>query len=174
MPRHPAKRNCIDLAAEGLLQGFFTGAAFGLFMALHQRRLHPEPNALRQVGRSLAHSVLLFSSLLAVYHGCTCVAARVRGRDDVLNACIGGAAAGLLVSLPSRNARVIAQNAAGMGCVGGVMDRISNPPVQAAARQQQSRAARWRTDVSSQRRLLVNRRALTSPTQASWRSTAVS
>ena len=173
MVRHPAKRNCIDLAAEGLLQGIFTGAAFGLFMALHQRRLHPEPNALRQVSRSLGHSMFLFSSLLSVYHGCTCVASRVRGRDDVLNACVGGAAAGLLVSLPSRSSRVIVQNALGMGCVGGIMDRISNPPVQAAAPHTNSRTLQRHANDWRQQRLSVTRGSLAIPLAVTWRSTAL-
>ena len=172
MVRHPAKRDCVDLAAEGLLQGMFTGAAFGPLMALYQRRLHPEPNALRQVGRCLANSLVLFSALLSVYHGCTCVAARVRGREDVLNACVGGAVAGLLVSLPLRNARVIAQNAAGMACVGGSMDRIANTTVQAAANQQHTRTVYWQTDEWKQR-LVATRRPVTTPLPATWRRTAL-
>ena len=49
MPRHPAKQSCVDLAAEGFFQGLLTGSGFGLFFALHQRRLSPEPNAPKQV-----------------------------------------------------------------------------------------------------------------------------
>ena len=49
MPRHPLKQSCGDLAAEGLFQGLLTGSGFGLFFALHQRRLSPEPNATKQV-----------------------------------------------------------------------------------------------------------------------------
>ena len=173
MVRHPAKRKCVDLAAEGLFQGIFTGAAFGLFMALHQRRLHPEPNVVRQVSRSIAHSIFLFSSLLSVYHGCTCVAARVRRRDDLLNACVGGAAAGLLVSLPLRSPRVIVQNAVGMGCVGGIMDRISNPPVQAAARGGYSRTIHCRASGWWQQRLNITRHPFLDVHSATRWSTAL-
>jgi hypothetical protein len=49
MPRNIAKQNCSDVAAEGLYQGLFTGAGFGIFLALYQRRINPEPNTTRQV-----------------------------------------------------------------------------------------------------------------------------
>ena len=81
----------------------------------------------------MGESLFLFSSLLAVYHGVTCVASRARRRDDVVNAVLGGCAAGLVVSLPTRSPRLIAQNSIGMGMIGIVMDRIANPPVQSAA-----------------------------------------
>ena len=177
MVRHPAKRNCIDLAAEGLLQGLFTGASFGMFFALHNRRLNPEPNALRQIRRSFALSIYLFSSLLSLYHGCTCVASHVRGRDDVLNACIGGTVAGLLTSLPTFNRRTMVQNAVAMGCVGGCMDRLQNPPVQAAAAayRHHSRSGLWQTSGWRQQQMqTVNRFSLSnSRLPATWRSTAL-
>ena len=57
MPRHPLKQSCVDVAAEGLCQGVLTGSGFGLFFALHQRRLSPEPQATRQVTHhSLSHT----------------------------------------------------------------------------------------------------------------------
>jgi hypothetical protein len=86
-----------------------------------------------EVLRALGQSLFLFSSLLSVYHGVTCLSSHVRHEDDSLNAVLGGAAAGVVVSIPSRNPRLIAQNAVGMAVVGVVMDYIAKPPVQSQA-----------------------------------------
>jgi hypothetical protein len=94
----------------------------------------------------MGESLFLFSSLLSVYHGVTCVASRVRRRDDVVNAVLGGCAAGLVVSLPTRSPRLMALNSIGMGMIGIVMDRIANPPVQSAAAAANSRAMQRPTD----------------------------
>mmetsp|Transcript_49350 Transcript_49350/g.99363 ORF Transcript_49350/g.99363 Transcript_49350/m.99363 type:complete len:152 (+) Transcript_49350:128-583(+) len=137
--RTPCSSTAVDGAARGVLLGLCWGVVFEvspLVMVVHGDATSPPPPAppslavspvrrLFTVAQSMGRSALGFALFLSVYNGTSCTFERLRGgRKDPLNAFGGGAAAGALAGLSTRNPRSIGATALGTGLLTGAVAAI--------------------------------------------------
>jgi hypothetical protein len=80
---------------------------------------------LRQyVVQSAKTSAMSFSLWLGTFSGAKCTCAVMRGKKDVVNSFVGGAMAGVVASLRSRNPRAILVTSAVSGILASVIDSL--------------------------------------------------
>ena len=118
------KPPCSSKAADGAIRGALIGLVWGGVFASPplpaEAGASVGASALKRAGR-VGGSMLRhgggFAAFLAVYNGVTCTAEAARGgKDDALNAALGGFSAGALAAMRVRNPLHALAVAGGTGC----------------------------------------------------------
>jgi len=105
------KTPCSSRAVDGFVRGAIIGLAWGSVIGGHAvySSGHRGMRLAGALSRSVATSVGSFGGLLGCYSGATCLAERVRGRSDWINAAAAGAVTGAAIGLPTRSPQVLLQ-----------------------------------------------------------------
>mmetsp|Transcript_12940 Transcript_12940/g.15461 ORF Transcript_12940/g.15461 Transcript_12940/m.15461 type:complete len:152 (+) Transcript_12940:75-530(+) len=134
-PTTPCSSMAVDGIARGILLGLAWGAVFhsstdSLMMFDATTAPPPLPptksfsEKIIRVSRSMAYSSGGFALFLGTFSGVSCSCEMLRGKKDSLNAFIGGASAGTVLSLKSKAPQIIIKSAIGTGILTGIISQI--------------------------------------------------
>mmetsp|Transcript_42902 Transcript_42902/g.97040 ORF Transcript_42902/g.97040 Transcript_42902/m.97040 type:complete len:134 (-) Transcript_42902:189-590(-) len=128
------KTPCSSSAVDGALRGAFIGLCWGLVIDTNSATVESgviqKATARSSIGvaSSVGRAALGFSAFLGIYNLVSCNFETIRGRKDPFNNFMGGAAAGALFGLSSKNPRTIAATAIGTGVMTSAVTMLQLGP----------------------------------------------
>jgi len=123
--------SCVSRTVDGLMRGGLVGLAWGFFFhPVHDLTINGwyngDPWRFTSVDmvprmKSMGKSSIMFGSFLAVFSGASCAAESLTQKRNWVNVFVGGSAAGVMLSMKTRDPRTIAISAVSTGLLTSVI-----------------------------------------------------